>query len=145
MGFMRNRYKTARCILYREDRYLLAVHNRFWPGSRRWGLPGGQIEWGESAHAAAARELEEELQIRLPELQEVGAYPYKRALHMVYAAPLDRDIDAFDTIELLDIGWFTEREVLGLRSRSALHADYELDAIRRLRARLADPVYSAAS
>ncbi len=134
---MNSRYKTARCILYREDRYLLAVHNRFrYRAEPRWGLPGGQIEWGESARAAAARELEEELQIYLPDLEEIGAYPYKRALHMVFAAPVDEDIREFDDTELLDIRWFTEPEVAALKARSGLHAEYELDAIRRLRARL---------
>ena len=134
---MKQRYKTARCILYRDDRYLLAVHNRFrYRAVPRWGLPGGQIEWGESARDAAARELEEELQIYLPDLMEVGAYPYKRALHMVFAAPVDEDVDDFDDTELLDIGWFTEPEVAELRLSSSLHADYELDAIRRLKARL---------
>jgi len=130
------RYKTARCILYKDDRYLLAMHNRFWAGNRRWGLPGGQIEWGESPHRAAARELEEELEIYLPELMEVGAYPYKRAMHMVFAAPLTEDILSFDDTELLDIGWFNEHEIAGLKSRSSLHANYELEAVRQLRARL---------
>ncbi len=135
---MSYRYKTARCILYREDRYLLAVHNRFWPGNRRWGLPGGQIEWGEAPEVAAARELEEELQIYHPDLVEVGAYKYKHAMHMVYAAPIEHEIDSFDDTELLDIGWFNETEVAKLSARSALHADYELEAIRRLRGHLAD-------
>jgi ADP-ribose pyrophosphatase YjhB (NUDIX family) len=130
------RYKTARCILYKDDRYLLAVHNRFWAGSRRWGLPGGQIEWGESPLRAAARELEEELAVYLPDLMEVGAFTYKRAMHMVFAAPLAGDVESFDDAELLDIGWFTEREIATLKSRESLHADYELEAVRQLRARL---------
>jgi 8-oxo-dGTP pyrophosphatase MutT (NUDIX family) len=135
---MTQRFKTARCILFRDDRYLLAVHNRFWGrAEQRWGLPGGQIEWGESPLIAAVRELEEELQIYQPDLIEVGAYPYKRAMHMVFAAPLDVDIQEYDDTELLDIGWFSEAEVAGLKARSALHADYELEAIRRLRAQLA--------
>lgn len=130
---MRHPYKTARCILYRDDTYLLAVHSRFWRASqRRWGLPGGQIERGESPQAAAARELEEELNIVDPHLVEVGAYRYKHALHMVYAAPLEHDIDDFDDRELVDICWFSERQVADLKSRSALHADYELEAIRHL-------------
>lgn len=134
---MKPRYKTARCILYRGDEYLLAVHNRFWPrAERRWGLPGGQVEWGESASEAVARELEEELHLHVPKLIEVGAYTYKRAQHMVFAAEVEQDIDDFDTAELLDIGWFSEQDVAGLRARAALHADYELDAIRRLRGRL---------
>jgi 8-oxo-dGTP diphosphatase len=131
------RYKTARCILYRDDRYLLAVHSRFWRvANRRWGLPGGQIEWGESPRAAVARELEEELQVYAPALVEIGAFHYKRAMHMVYAAPLLEDISEYDDSELLDIGWFTEAEVAGLKGRSALHADYELEAIRQLRDQL---------
>ncbi|MFU8816233.1 MAG: NUDIX hydrolase [Pseudomonadales bacterium] len=127
------RYKTARCILYRDDRYLLAVHSRFWrPANRRWGLPGGQIEWGESPRAAVARELQEELHVQAPALIEIGAYGYKRTMHMVYAAPLEQDIQKYDTSELVDIGWFSEAEVAGLKSQAALHADYELEAIHRL-------------
>jgi ADP-ribose pyrophosphatase YjhB (NUDIX family) len=129
---MTQRFKTARCILYREDRFLLAIHNRFWPGTQRWGLPGGQIEWGESPHVAAARELEEELQLYLPDLTEVGAYHYKRAMHMVFAAPLEQDIAEFDDTELLDVRWFTEDEIAGLKRRASLHAGYELDAVQRL-------------
>lgn len=138
-----SRFKTARCILYRDDRYLLAVHNRFWRQPHRWGLPGGQIESGESAHSAAVRELEEELQVYLPTLTEVGSYPYKRAMHMVFAAPLEVDIEDYDESELLDIGWFSEAQVAELQARSALHADYELEAIRRLRAQLDGATASA--
>lgn len=130
------RYKTARCILFRDDQYLLAVHSRFWRLPKRWGLPGGQIEWGESAHTAAVRELQEELGVHLPELMSVGAYRYKHAMHMVYAARLDDDIHAYDDTELLDIGWFSEAQIAALQARSALHADYELDAVQRLRAQL---------
>lgn len=129
---MTKRFKTARCILYREDRFLLAIHNRFWAGTRRWGLPGGQVEWGESPMTAAARELEEELELQVPALTEVGAYAYKRAMHMVYAAPLGHDIDTFDESELLDVRWFTEADIARLHNEAALHAGYELDAVRRL-------------
>lgn len=142
---MKQRFKTARCILYREDRYLLAIHNRFWAGTRRWGLPGGQVEWGESPHDAAARELEEELEIHLPSLTEIGAYDYKRARHMVYAAELNQDIESFDDTELLDVRWFTEAEIASLAGRATLHAGYELDAVRRLRALLDRPRIAAAS
>jgi len=130
---MRDRFKTARCILYRDGTYLLAVHSSFWYSKdRRWGLPGGQIEWGESPLSAARRELREELHVAVPELREVGAYPYKRALHMVYAAPLTEDIERYDDSELLDIGWFSEADVAALKADKALHADYELEAIRAL-------------
>lgn len=130
---MRDTYKTARCILYREDEFLLAVHGGFW-GRRhqRWGLPGGQIERGETPAAAAARELEEELNVYVPDLLEVGAYSYKQALHMVYAAPVNEPIHGWDESELIDVRWFTEPGVAALKAEGSLHADYELEAIRTL-------------
>ena len=105
---MRENYKTARCILYREDQFLLAVHGGFW-GRRhqRWGLPGGQIERGEAPATAAAREIEEELNVSVSKLLEVGAFPYKQAMHMVYAAEIDAPISDWDESELIDIRWFT--------------------------------------
>jgi 8-oxo-dGTP diphosphatase len=129
----RHRYKTARCILYRDDEFLLAVHSSFWGRrARRWGLPGGQIERGESPLSAVARELEEELSVYPTELMEIGPFPYKQALHMVYAAEFDGPIHSWDDSELLDIGWFTEAAVAELKAIDALHANYELEAIRAL-------------
>ncbi len=134
---MRQPYKTARCILYRQDRFLLAVHSSFWGRQpQRWGLPGGRIERGEGPAEAAAREIEEELSLHLPTLMEVGAYPYKRALHMVYAAEIAEPVRDWDESELLDVGWFSEEEVARMQARNRLHADYELDAIRALLGKL---------
>jgi len=130
---MRQRYKTARCILYREGHYLLAVHSSFWGArQRRWGLPGGSIERGETPETAVLRELDEELEVRPASVLEIGAFPYKRALHMVYAAHLASDIDNYDSRELLDIGWFSETDVAALKRSGELHANYELEAIRAL-------------
>jgi 8-oxo-dGTP pyrophosphatase MutT (NUDIX family) len=131
-------YKTARCILYRQDRFLLAVHGGFWGvQQQRWGLPGGQIERGEAPAVAAARELEEELNVYVQDLIEVGAYPYKRALHMVYAAPVSEPIRDWDESELIDVRWFTEADVAALKAQGELHANYELEAIRSLLEKLA--------
>jgi 8-oxo-dGTP pyrophosphatase MutT (NUDIX family) len=130
---MRQRFKTARCILYRDGHFLLAVHSSFWRAKqRRWGLPGGSIESGESPRSAVLRELDEELEVKLSDVMEVGPYAYKRAQHMVYAAHLEGEIDNYDNRELLDIGWFSEADVVMLKDRGELHADYELEAIRAL-------------
>lgn len=137
MRLVRQPYKTARCVLYRDDQFLLAVHSSFSGRQhRRWGLPGGQIEWGESPESAVARELAEELSVRTLELQEIGPFPYKKALHMVYAARLDDPIQDWDDNELIELRWFSEAEVVDLKTSNALHANYELEAIRALQQKL---------
>jgi len=131
---VRRPFKTARCVLYRDDRFLLAIHGSFYGRQhQRWGLPGGQIEWGESPQSAVARELEEELSIYVPEFLEIGPYPYKKALHMVFGAELTDPIQDWDESELIDIGWFSEDDVVELQANNRLHAHYELDAIRALK------------
>lgn len=128
---MRKRYKTARCVLQHRDTFLLAVHSRFWRARiKRWGLPGGGVEWREDPEEAARRELVEELELYVPRLQPVGAYEYKRANHMVYASGVDAAVDSFDDSELVAIRWFTLTEVEQLERDNLLHAGYELDAIR---------------
>lgn len=133
----RRPFKTARCILYRDGEFLLAVHSSFWGRqARRWGLPGGQIERGESPRSAVARELEEELSVYPTELMEIGPYLYKQALHMVYAAEVNEPIESWDDSELIDIGWFTESAVAELKAIDALHANYELEAIQAFLSRV---------
>jgi ADP-ribose pyrophosphatase YjhB (NUDIX family) len=134
---VRQPYKTARCILYRDREFLLAVHSGFWGARhRRWGLPGGQIEWGESPATAVARELEEELSVYVPDLMTIGPFSYKRSLHMVYAAEVREPIHDWDDSELLEIGWFSEKDIASLKADKALHADYELEAVRALMQKL---------
>ena len=130
---MAERFKTARCILYRDDQFLLAVHNSFWRASdRRWGLPGGQIEWREAPRAAAIRELQEELGVRDSDLLEIGSFSYKHAQHMVYAAPFAGEIRDYDDNELVEIGWFDEAGVAAFKTQRRLHAGYEFEAVQTL-------------
>ena len=84
------------------------------------------------------RELEEELSVYIPTLLEIGAFHYKKALHMIYAAELLDPIDDWDESELIDIRWFSEADVADLKIKNALHANYELEAIRALQQKLGD-------
>jgi len=126
------RYRTARAVLRFEDRFLLAVHSSFWAKSeKRWGLPGGNIERGEAPLNAVQRELEEELELSLPQFTEIGAFYYKGNDHMVYGAVSDRLVQDYDERELLDLRWFTLPELQQLDRARKLHAGYELQAVRQ--------------
>ena len=126
----KNKFKTARCILRCNDQFLLAVHSSFWSRpNRRWGLPGGNIEWREAPEVAAKREIMEEFDLTLGDLTEIGAYPYKGHQHMVYGAEIPQQISYYDDTELLEIGWFGLQEAWDLHAQQKLHAGYELDAI----------------
>ena len=60
-------------LLNQEDQTLILLRPRdaHWaPG--RWGFPGGKIESNENPEDAAARETEEETQLSVANLKEIG-------------------------------------------------------------------------
>lgn len=142
----RRNYKTARCILYRDNRYLLADHSptrshnrrrrkhRHPPEAIRWGLPGGHVEWREDPLEAARREVFEELNVHLATLIPVGDYVYKQRFHAVYAAHSEQEAFDLDFSELAEVRWFTRDEISRLRDFGKLHAGYELEAVSTLEA-----------
>lgn len=52
----------AIAVLLHEGRFLLVQRGKD-PGRGQWGFPGGHVELGETAKAAAIRELEEETSV----------------------------------------------------------------------------------
>ena len=111
---------------------MLAVHSSFWARKeRRWGLLGGGIERGEDPRDAVRRELEEEVELYLSDFEEIGAFNYKGAEHMVYGASTDYLVTEYDDSELLDLAWYSHAEVSSLAAQNKLHAGYELQAIDR--------------
>ncbi|HJX08464.1 MAG TPA: NUDIX hydrolase [Actinomycetota bacterium] len=101
---------AASVVLIDDQGRILLVHEDY--GKRRWGLPGGRHEPGESTEETAIREAKEEtnLDVELGEL--IGEY------HMVSAVGEDLlDVSVFAATivggelrpqdgEIDDIGWF---------------------------------------
>ena len=123
-------YKTARCILHTEDKFLLAIHHHAKAKSKgKWGLPGGHTESGELLEDTVRRELTEELKIHVGDLHKIGDYPHNDRWHRIYGAEYHGQIQSFDRKELQAIAWYSLDQVFDLHECHQLHAGWEYSAI----------------
>jgi len=121
------RIRVAVCLLD-GDRLLLVEHLK--AGRRRWLLPGGGVEPGETLVAAARRELLEETGLRvevgrlllLAESIEPGAGDGGRHLvHLVYAGTIiDGTLRAGRDGRLVDVAWHAVEAVPSLPMHPAI-------------------------
>lgn len=105
----------AMCFVRRDDgRFLLIRHTYRGP----WGVPGGLLERGETAEAAAIRETREEtgLTIEIVEPPTVVVEPDARRVDVIFhCRPAEAaDPDALDTTgsaEVHEAAWFATDEL----------------------------------
>ena len=75
-------------ILERDGRILICQRTAAQSHPLQWEFPGGKVEAGESAEAAVARELWEELGISAVESEELTryefAYPGKTPIRLIF-------------------------------------------------------------
>jgi ADP-ribose pyrophosphatase YjhB (NUDIX family) len=87
-GAFYNPKPVAAVIPVTEDGEIFLMRRGFEPRRGHWSLPGGFVDLGETVETAAAREVDEELNLRVQITQLVGVYSRAedRTVVVVYAA-----------------------------------------------------------
>jgi 8-oxo-dGTP diphosphatase len=126
----RNPFPTVDTVVLRHGQVLL-IRRRNPPEG--WALPGGFVNYGESAETAAARELKEETGLETVTLRLLGVYsapgrdPRFHTLSVVYLADAVGDLQAGD--DAAEACWFP---VHALPDQIAFdHRQIIADAVRR--------------
>jgi ADP-ribose pyrophosphatase len=104
-------------ILRRGDRYLLIHQHRFIVNEFVWAIPSGGIHAGETAEQAAIREVAEETGLRVRKIRHLlHYYPSygcsNQRFDLFLADDPEDGTGEFDTNEVIEIRWFTRKEVL---------------------------------
>ncbi len=97
----------AKTFIFCDGKLLLV---RIGYAHKKWVLPGGGIEAGESSMQAAVREAKEETGLIISSLQSVGEKSYdnqyKKVTVFYYTATVLSDDLVIDGQEIVNAGWF---------------------------------------
>lgn len=116
---MTGKANAASVAIFSGPEVLLIARARS-PYSGLWTLPGGRIELGESAEAAARREIGEELGLDLGELVPSGAFDMGRQFRLsVFAANIAAGMPRPND-EIADWQWRHPADLAGLKTTPGL-------------------------
>ena len=97
----------VKCLIENSKQEILFIRNTY--GSKKWNLPGGKIEKGESPEEAVRREVREELNIYLGKVAEVKSFlstlEYKKDKIFVFRSQVLDNKFKVDKKEISDAKW----------------------------------------
>lgn len=98
---------TAAAIILNNEGQVLLLKHTFRPGSG-WGLPGGFLQAGEQPELALRRELQEEVGLRLEDVELYTVRVFKRPnqLEIVFRSNTGGEAKS-RSMEITKIGWFS--------------------------------------
>lgn len=122
---------TARAVMQRGDRFLMAQHHYMNPANvGKWSLPGGRVDPDDPGpEATLRRELREEFQLEVDGLRRVGTYSHRGNVHHVFHLRVPNVDLVIDPNEIAAVAWFTVNEVRDLVAAKRIFAPFMLDAI----------------
>ncbi|MCR8630362.1 NUDIX hydrolase [Paenibacillus radicis (ex Xue et al. 2023)] len=97
---------AAGCTIFDKSGRILLVHQVY--GKKKWALPGGVVENGESSWEAAVRECREEIQIEVTDMSLSGLYflSHRNAYVFIFRANSFSGIPTPDGIEIDEYAYF---------------------------------------
>lgn len=94
------------------DSELLLIKRKNDPFKDCWALPGGFVDENEDLETAAKRELEEETQIKINSLEQIGAFgkpfrdPRSHVVSIAYFGEVPEDTLAVASDDAKEVQWF---------------------------------------
>ncbi len=138
---MTKQIEVAIAIIYQSNQFLMQLRDDIptirYPG--KWGLFGGHIELGETPEIALIRELKEEINLDVEQVQKFGIYPDNEVLRHVFSVPLNVDIEQLTLNEGWDFKLISPTEIkegkafsskAGIKPLGERHQQILLDFIR---------------
>ena len=128
---------TADCIVITKETEpkVLLIQRGNEPYKGCWAFPGGFMDMDETAEQCAIRELEEETELVVSHVQQVGAYskvdrdPRGRTITVAYLALIDSPVPIKGQDDAASAQWFP---LSTLPPLAFDHAEIMRDAVERL-------------
>lgn len=104
--------KGVKCLIEHQGKFLF-IRNSY--GSKKWTIPGGGVNRGESLESATIRETQEELNITPSNLTNIGIYvhekEYKHDSLTIFYTKIQSPKFTINPIEIEEARWMSFDEV----------------------------------
>ncbi len=130
-----NPNSSAAALIFDNKNRLLVIERAREPAKGKYGVPGGFIDYHESAEDALRREVKEETNLDITSFQFFGSfpnlYPYKQVIYPTLDLYFTAKVDSFENAKI------EESEVLGIHLVEPARVSNDQWAFRSLRAVIA--------